>query len=671
MNFYKDINRFIVFLIIFALIQGGVFHILQIWNDSVIGSKTQLAEAQTVCGFGSDIGNGQCRGFITSGSTWNVPVDWDDSNNKIECIGAGGNGSIYGNATTKGGGGGGGGSYASISNQSLSSGNHSIAVAAGGSEQDTFLKDDNGNTVLSCGAGKNAVDGNNAGGVGGVASIGDIKFSGGDGGKTRTAVRIPGGGGGGSAGPSGVGRTSEEASNSGGDGGSGGGGANGGQSTDGKTANRAIGGAGGAGYDGSGGGAGGDESDGSSGAVGKGAGGGGGGGDNTSGGTSGAGGQGSIDSGNVSAWNSATYGPSGGGGGGGGQRANGGYPGNGGDGGAYGGGGGGCGGAPGSNYCDRAGAGGQGLIVVTYTPISADKTLTVGVTGNHVSVMDIPSTNNYVGGAFTFTSDSNQTVSKIIISETGTVDADANLSNVKLFYKQQAVCEASSIPVDATAFNTNGVNFSSSKATVSGTMNVSNSQICVYIQLDVGSGALDNETIKIQITSPSDITVSEGDVSLQSTPLAISGSTTIQLVVSIDISVSPAVFDYGLMPAGGKKRAIDSTQVPETGTYGIAVINNSNVSVDLYIYGDNTIGDEEWTLSAGNLKYTHEFVQLDESGDPRGNWTVLDYSVNKKTLDTNIAPSSAMEFDLQITTPNSSQAGTGVSVPITILATES
>src|SRR5437870_3849654 len=65
------------------------------------------------CGFGSSIGGGQCRGYLTTADTspWTVPTDWNASNNTIDLIGAGGGGS--GGTTASGGGvrghGGGGG----------------------------------------------------------------------------------------------------------------------------------------------------------------------------------------------------------------------------------------------------------------------------------------------------------------------------------------------------------------------------------------------------------------------------------------------------------------------------------------------------------------------------------------------------------------------------------
>lgn len=308
----------------------------------------------------------------------------------------------------------------------------------------------------------------------------------------------------------------------------------------------------------------------------------------------------------------------------------------------------------------------------TTTLETPDPNVHINTSGTQKETLGIPSTDNYLGGVFTFIQDEtglgSVNVTQIIISETGTVEADADLSNVKLFYKQEATCATSSIPIDAAAFNSTGVGFSLSKATTTGTMSVGESQVCVYVQLDVGSGASPSETLEIQIDSSSDVTVSDGTVSLQSTPLAIAGTTTLQAIISV--TVNPSSFNYGILGAGGSERAIDSAEVPDLGNYGILVTNHSVVPVDLYIYGDDATGDETWTLSSGALQYTHEFIQLDETGNPVGNWTALDYSANKKILDTSVAASSTMEFDLQITTPNSSQLGTIVSVPVTVLATE-
>src|SRR3989344_2260026 len=64
--------------------------------------------------------------FLTSGTSWTVPADWNSSNNTIEVIGGGGGGGSSGARS-----GGGGGGYSKISNVSFATGSV-IGYAAGG-----------------------------------------------------------------------------------------------------------------------------------------------------------------------------------------------------------------------------------------------------------------------------------------------------------------------------------------------------------------------------------------------------------------------------------------------------------------------------------------------------------------------------------------------------------
>ena len=63
--------------------------------------------------------------FLTSGTTWTVPTDWNNANNSIEVIGGGGGG-------TQSSGAGGGGGYSKVVNITLPLG-ASVTYAAGGS----------------------------------------------------------------------------------------------------------------------------------------------------------------------------------------------------------------------------------------------------------------------------------------------------------------------------------------------------------------------------------------------------------------------------------------------------------------------------------------------------------------------------------------------------------
>lgn len=301
--------------------------------------------------------------YLTSGTTWTVPSDWNSSNNTIEVIGGGGGGRTTPGSTA--GGGGGGGAYSKISNLTLTRGaSVTIHVGAGGTPSliggDTYFNAGTCPGASVCA--KGGVGANNWNGAsGGLSSdgVGSIKFSGGNGGDGGTNSNTGGGGGGGAAGPNGAGKNGGTSNSiSQGNGGGGGGGAGGGGATAGGTAQGGASGAGGQGTSGSGGGRTGGYASGSGTNVAA---------------VSGGGGYGGTPFNaaavNVSTfihagagafgieWNS-THG-AGGGGGGGASAYISTVEGNGGGGGLYGGGGG--GGATGGN-------GAQGIIVITYTP---------------------------------------------------------------------------------------------------------------------------------------------------------------------------------------------------------------------------------------------------------------------------------------------------------------
>ncbi len=150
--------------------------------------------------------------YLTSGSTWTVPDDWNSASNTIEVIGGGGSGMTSGSGGA-GSSGGGGGAYSKITNAELIPGSTvTYSVGAGGSGNqvsggDTWLCE----TTTSCTAitGGSVIVGAKAGtggdpGLGGAAAsgVGDTKYSGGNGG---AAASNSSGGGGGAAGKNGNG----------------------------------------------------------------------------------------------------------------------------------------------------------------------------------------------------------------------------------------------------------------------------------------------------------------------------------------------------------------------------------------------------------------------------------------------------------------------------------
>lgn len=178
-------------------------------------------------------------------STWTVPSDWNNGGYEIHLFGGGGAGGAgvnSGVAPKKGGGGGGGGGYARVpSNTVFTPGQTcTVSVGAGG----TYVANANGNpggttSIVIAGVTHSATGG--AGGtrasatgttvgIGGAGGIGSYANggSGGNGGYTGVSgVTVGGGGGGGAGGPRGNGGNGGNGDRAGGGGGGNGGGSNG------------------------------------------------------------------------------------------------------------------------------------------------------------------------------------------------------------------------------------------------------------------------------------------------------------------------------------------------------------------------------------------------------------------------------------------------------------
>jgi hypothetical protein len=146
------------------------------------------------------------------------------------------------------------------------------------------------------------------------------------------------------------------------------------------------------------------------------------------------------------------------------------------------------------------------------------------------------STGFYTGGVFVLTSQSSRSVSSIRITETGTIDGDTELENIKLFYDIDTTapydCTGESYsPADAQfgATDTNGFSGPDGGSTFAGTVvNVNPTQaVCFYPVLDINSAADDGDTIALEVTDPAANVSVSGTTVFPSTAVALSGSTTV------------------------------------------------------------------------------------------------------------------------------------------------
>lgn len=206
--------------------------------------------------------DGRVTTFLTSGTSWTVPSDWNSNNNTIEVIAGGGGGGGATSLATRASSGGGGGAYSRAINVSLTPGGTvTYAVGSGGAAGANSSDGGTGGDSYFCNSTSNcasilgsavvvgAKGGTGAGphtggtpGVGGAAAsgVGNVRYSGGDG--VIGVVDVSSAGGAGAAGPNGDGEDSPTvgtgtAGGRGGRGGAGYGGLGGGDDTSGTTGN--------------------------------------------------------------------------------------------------------------------------------------------------------------------------------------------------------------------------------------------------------------------------------------------------------------------------------------------------------------------------------------------------------------------------------------------------
>ena len=161
--------------------------------------------------------------------------------------------------------------------------------------------------------------------------------------------------------------------------------------------------------------------------------------------------------------------------------------------------------------------------------------VTVGTTGTQTSSIYIPSTDKDVGGAFVISENTgSRNVTGITISEKGTVDALNDLSNVRLYYETAADCSAVSFsgfpsPTESTFGSATTFDAVDGSASFSGSVAISTvSEMCVYVVLDVGSGATASETLEIEISDPStEVSVDGGGSVGPGSAVELSGTTTL------------------------------------------------------------------------------------------------------------------------------------------------
>ncbi len=168
--------------------------------------------------------------------------------------------------------------------------------------------------------------------------------------------------------------------------------------------------------------------------------------------------------------------------------------------------------------------------------------ITVSAGGSQASEVYQGTGDFELGGRFVIKHNTgNSTVTGIDIQEQGTIDAQNELSDVRLYYDLDTSdpydCaseeyNSSTDPQFGSATTFNGADGNASFTNTGITINQTKT-MCVYVVFDVSADPTPGDTIDIQITNPPNyITLGDSDTKLPNTPVAISGSTTINAKVA-------------------------------------------------------------------------------------------------------------------------------------------
>ncbi|MCA9361238.1 hypothetical protein KC845_01630 [Candidatus Kaiserbacteria bacterium] len=261
--------------------------------------------------------------------------------------------------------------------------------------------------------------------------------------------------------------------------------------------------------------------------------------------------------------------------------------------------------AEGTTYCFRltdAGTELRAYDIYARATIAADVTLSA--TGTQVSNINIPATDQYIGGTFVIKENSSsRQLTDVTITESGSVDASVGLSNIKLFYDLDITnpytCDDQSYGGGEAQFgatDTNGFSGANGTSTFSDGVTASTTQsICLYTVFDVTDSALNGETVDISINSPDDdIVVTGGAAVAPSTIVSLSGSTTL---LGADLTQTHYHFRND---DGDEASATSATGgVEDTPLYGMKILDPVRLRLQVSNEGTNTSAPAGFTLEYG------------------------------------------------------------------------
>jgi hypothetical protein len=232
-----------------------------------------------------------------------------------------------------------------------------------------------------------------------------------------------------------------------------------------------------------------------------------------------------------------------------------------------------------------------GTHTLSATPLSLgtttmNRSVSISQIGTQTTTASIPTTNFFVGGAFTLTDTASdgQTVTSIGV----TVNSTTGLSNMKLYTDTVASCSTANPVANATQLGSTSGTVSSKTTFSSLSSSVTSTSRCIYVVVDVGTGAGEGQTLDISIAASGDVVASSGLVSGTG---AVAGSTTLSRVITVgttgtqtsSVVTSTTAFFVGgafTMSRSDSSTAVTTIKVTIGGTVTAAELANMKVYTD-------------------------------------------------------------------------------------------
>jgi len=290
--------------------------------------------------------------------------------------------------------------------------------------------------------------------------------------------------------------------------------------------------------------------------------------------------------------------------------------------------------------CDKVSGGSSKECVgfAMYADVTYVKQIEVDVAANGTQQnVNVGGTNAHVGGSFALSSlTGTRNVTSITVAETGTVDAQIDLDNIKLFYELDTTggdgynCSDQTYAGTETQFGTtdtdgfSGANGTSVFTASPGPVITTTATMCVYVVLDVLDTAVAAETIEIQITDPSTQigTSDSGDVQ-PATAVALAGT-------SVLLAPKLEQLHYHWRDDDGTESAASSLTggADDTVNSTLGKLTPTRLRMEVSNEGNSTSASTQYRLEYGRKVSTCAAVTSDSSwtdvGAGGGDWDMYD-----------------------------------------------